>query len=500
MFSKWSDNVFWQWLHPKSGHSRYSALSIKNVRLPDSDPETTWTVICDNGAVSAVIPYNPNSTSLRYELDAEGGILVPSLCHSHIHLDKCFLLDKCEDLKTGDFAEAMTFTGAAKAAFPSEKDDLMRRGRKLIRDSIECGVTALRAHVEVDKLAEFSALRMALQLREEFKEVCYVQIAVFAQEALFDGPHDAEPGHNLNLVIQALEQESGIEVVGSAPYVEPTVEQAKKNIAIMFELASRFSLHLDFHLDYNLNPNSEPLIYEVIAQARKFQQYWLSNDKGTPKHRITIGHATRLQLFTRAEWQDLVDAIGDLPITFVGLPHSDMYMQGREFFDAPLGAPRSTLRIPQLTKDYGLEIAMSINNVQNCFTPQGFADPLSLCPLGVAIFQSATKQDIEILMRSVTITSKLAVGQINLPRNLCPSQGDPADFVILHGSQTLRDVVLNPPYDRTTIKAGIVVARRVTKRWLSLHEPFIKPWYRRIPWFYVFVPMTWSYVAYRYMY
>jgi len=71
----------------------------------------------------------------------------------------------------------MTLTGAAKAAFPSEKDDLMRRGRKLIRDSIECGVTALRAHIEVDKLAEFSALRMALQLREEFKEVCYVQIA-----------------------------------------------------------------------------------------------------------------------------------------------------------------------------------------------------------------------------------------------------------------------------------------------------------------------------------
>jgi len=101
MLSKWSDNVFWQWLHPKSGHSRYPALSIKNVRLPNYDPETTWTVICDNGAVSAVIPYNPDSTSLRYELDAEGSILVPSLCHSHIHLDKCFLLDKCEDLKTG---------------------------------------------------------------------------------------------------------------------------------------------------------------------------------------------------------------------------------------------------------------------------------------------------------------------------------------------------------------------------------------------------------------
>ena len=117
-----------------------------------------------------------------------------------------------------------------------------------------------------------------------------------------------------------------------------------------------------------------------------------------PCPRITIGHATRLQLFSPDEWRALADAISGLPITFVGLPQSDMYMQGRAFQDEPLGAPRGTLRVPYLAQRYGIEIAMSVNNVDNAFTPQGSLDPLSLCSFGVGIFQAATSEDIRVLM------------------------------------------------------------------------------------------------------
>jgi hypothetical protein len=121
------------------------------------------------------------------------------------------------------------------------------------------------------------------------------------------------------------------------------------------------------------------------------------NSAKRPCPRITIGHATRLQLFSPDEWRALADAISGLPITFVGLPQSDMYMQGRAFQDEPLGAPRGTLRVPYLAQRYGIEIAMSVNNVDNAFTPQGSLDPLSLCSFGVGIFQAATPEDIRIL-------------------------------------------------------------------------------------------------------
>ncbi|KAJ3828766.1 hypothetical protein F5880DRAFT_1692230 [Lentinula raphanica] len=432
------------------------SLLITDVHLAYSDrtlEDKLWSVECHEGKVTNVFPYGERGrSSPKNELDARGGFLLPSLCHSHIHLDKCFILDRC-NLIAGDFREAMNVTAIAKAGFSLDKEDLLRRGRKLVRESVDCGVTSMRAHVEVDVQAGFSALDVALHLKEEAQLACFVQIAVFAQEPLFSSAEDTEPGPNLQLLAAAA-QRDGVEAIGSAPYVEPTIEQAKKNIALIFELASHNSITLiDFHLDYNLDPNSEPLIYEVIKQARLVCPSWKSEDSGLFGRRITIGHATRLQLFKPQEWQHLCDAIGDLPITFVGLPNSDI-----------------TLRVPYLADRYGLHVAMSVNNVENAFTPQGSVDPLALCTFGAAVFQAATKADTEILTKSVTLVSKIAMGQTNVPLHLSPQPGDTADFVILHGIHTLRQAVLNPSYDRTTIRNGIVVACRRTRRWTVIKE------------------------------
>ncbi|KAK1230356.1 hypothetical protein PQX77_006566 [Marasmius sp. AFHP31] len=286
----------------------------------------------------------------------------------------------------------MSATAKAKRGFSSDPEDILSRGRKLIVDSIEHGVTSMRAHVEVDTIIGLSGIDVALQLKEEFKPLCDVQIAAFAQEKLFESVNDTEPGKNYHLLLEAIDRE-GVEVVGSAPYVESSIAHAKKNLDLIIRAASSRSLHVDFHLDYNLDINSEPLIFEVIARIKEYSFEH-------PKVRVTIGHATRLQLFTADEWRDLINRIGDLPITFIALPNSDMYMQGREAKDTPLGAPRSTLRVPYLAKEYGLEVAMSVNNVENAFTPQGSLDPLALCPFGVAIFQAATTEDLEILLVS----------------------------------------------------------------------------------------------------
>jgi hypothetical protein len=124
-------------------------------------------------------------------------------------------------------------------------------------------------------------------------------------------------------------------------------------------------------------------------------------EKRRPGHRqrgITLSHATRLQLFTPAQWRELKESIDGLSITFVGLPQSDMYMQGRGSHDLPLGPPRSTLRVPYILNNFGIEIAMGVNNIENAFTPQGSLDSLSLCIFGMAIFQSATPADIRTLI------------------------------------------------------------------------------------------------------
>ncbi|EKM79446.1 hypothetical protein AGABI1DRAFT_106927 [Agaricus bisporus var. burnettii JB137-S8] len=481
-----------------------SNLWIINACLPpgfqstQEDPgyegyEGTWTVQCSNGMVTGVFQTgdsemgNPVAEDLQL-VDARGGLVLPS----------------CGDLITGGFNEAMAFTAKAKQSFPADLDDLYRRGAQLIEESVENGVTSMRAHVEVDEIVRFSCLEVAIKLKAQYEDICYIQIAVFAQEALFENASDVEPGENYKILCQAAKVE-GVSAVGSAPYVEPTTEQAKKNIALVFETAMNSGdglRHIDFHLDYNLNPTAEPLIYEVITQARIYCSSRPKEKASRARPRITIGHATRLQLFSPAEWRSLSASISDLPITLVGLPQSDMYMQGRDYWDDPLGPPRSTLRVPFLEEAYGIKVAMAVNNVDNGFTPQGTLDPLSsLVTFGVAVFQAATPRAIRTLIESVTVISKQAIGlepcnsaaasemsvdkgeddsgvssslssekrahaARTLPTDLFPTRGDQADFVILHDNKTLRSVALNPSFERTTIKNGKVIARRQKRRWI----------------------------------
>jgi hypothetical protein len=219
--------------------------------------------------------------------------------------------------------------------------------------------------------------------------------AVFAQDSLFESEGASQPGKNYTFLEEAAAR-LGVSAVGSAPYVEPTGEQAKKNVGFVLGLAQQHDLHADFHLDYNLDPHSEPLIYEVISQlrARGWDQF-KQNGK-----LVTIGHATRLALFLHKEWRELSHLIANLPIHFVGLPQSDLYMMGRNPGDGNLPI-RGTLPVIYLAKEHGIEVAMAVNNVDNAFTPQGSVDPLMLCPLGVAAFQAATPQDCLILLVSM---------------------------------------------------------------------------------------------------
>jgi len=435
-------------------HCDAPCLVIENVRLPlDEGSSRQYTVICRDEKVYSITLFPVASFPESWtRIDGQGGLILPSLCHSHIHLDKCNILTQCEPLVTGSFDEAMTVTAIAKSGFTV--DDLLLRGRELIRMSVLYGTTAMRAHVEVDDVVEFRCIQAGLSLQTEFKDLCDVHLCVFAQEPLF---RDSSPSRNLDLLRTAV-QSKGISAIGSAPYVESSNELSLHNIRVVFELAVEHDLHVDFHLDYNLSNSTRPMIHDVIQEMRTCD--WT---RKMPNKRVTIGHATRLSLFSDDDTLELKKEIGDLPISVVGLPQSDLYMMGR---DHP-ARPRGTLDVPYLTSKFGFDIAMSVNNVGNAFTPQGNVDPLGLCPLGVAIYQSGTPETCRILLEAVTQASKVAVGASSVPRSLRVDIGYPADFVILPENHTIQEAALSPSSSRITIKGGRVVATRRSDVWIA---------------------------------
>ena len=430
------------------------------------DLEVQHDIHIEDNIIKDIVPHRTNASSSKSKtvFDASNCLIAPSLCHAHIHLDKCFLLSdpKFADLEIvkGDFAEAMEITAKAKARF--NKDDLLRRGKWLIAESIAAGVTHMRVFVEIDHIVRMKCLDAAIELKGQFAAACEIQICAFAQEPIYSGNYGAA---NRELMEAAVSNEL-VSVVGTTPYVESNEQNMKKNIDWAMKIASDSSKHLDLHLDYNLD-GSQNVWTDFVAKQLDSMGSYQRNRSSTPNSTVALGHSTRLSLYDDGVWQTLSRRVRHLRLFFVGLPTSDLYMMGRpNDHEGGSERVRGTLQIPQMIQKYGLSGAIAINNVGNAFTPYGSCDPLSIASLGVGLYHAGTKYDAQLLYECVSTRAIESIGY--LWRSF--AIGEPADFVLfdMGGSKssplssqrarkTLQEVVYDPPKERKTIFKGHLI-------------------------------------------
>ena len=388
------------------GNLPSKTVTISNASLPNTEAGTTWTIILspEDGKVSDVRPSQSHRAARSPgTIDVQSALVAPSPCHPHIHLDKAFLLSHPSHshlrIKKGDFGEAMSLTGKAKGNFTQE--DLLERGRRVIDESVAAGVTHMRAFVELDAGVGRRCLDAGLQLKKEADGRCTLQICAFAQLPLFTASKGDEDGSVIRGLMEDAAKDPDVEALGSTPYVEDSRERMQSNVVWLVDLAIGHKKHVDFHLDYNLDNGTEPLVWHVVETLK--QKAWTSSN---PNRTIVLGHCTRLTIFQNHEWKRLKSDIADLPISFVGLPTSDLFMmRTREQPEI-----RGTLDVPRLIKDYGLNACIGINNIGNAFTPQGSCDPLTLACNGVGIYQAGTEADAQLLYECVSTRAREAIG------------------------------------------------------------------------------------------
>lgn len=412
-------------------------MLLTNLILPGRGTQKTFDVdVSDSDG--KIISIKPISTQPQ----TPPSRVIPTLCHPHIHLDKPFLLtthNEGQDLpnyldlapEDGSFSEALAKTGAAKGRYTAA--DLIHRGSQLIAESIQAGVTSMRAFVEVDHVTKFLCVEAGVELKRRFREQCYVQLCVFAQDPVVDDEkHGAE---NRKLVEEALRRfRDHVDVLGSTPYVEGDDEKQWRNIEWAVRLAMEHGLHLDFHLDYNLKSDTMPMIWHVVEVLKRSD--WTQHAKGKT---VVIGHCSRLTLFSTDEMEKLAKEIHDaqLPISFIGLPTSDLFMMGRPA-DSDWGGsrPRGTMQVLELIRRFKLNACIGINNVGNAFTPWGSVDPLRLANLGVGVYQAGTPQDAELLFDCVSALAQDAIGlQDIVVRSL--EEGANALFMVVTSEKTI---------------------------------------------------------------
>jgi cytosine/adenosine deaminase-related metal-dependent hydrolase len=70
--------------------------SFRGIRLPGRPSDSLWDINCRGGQIESIKEHIWSRGSL-----SDGRLVIPGLCHPHIHLDKCFLLShpKYKDLE-----------------------------------------------------------------------------------------------------------------------------------------------------------------------------------------------------------------------------------------------------------------------------------------------------------------------------------------------------------------------------------------------------------------
>lgn len=393
---------------------------IRNAKLISGE---ILDIAMADGRITAMAPALPPDPD---EFDAAGALAFPGFVETHIHLDKACILDRCH-IDHGTLPEAIIETARAKAAFTEA--DVQDRAAHVIRRAILAGTTRMRSFVEVDPRAGLRSLDALLRLRQEFAFAIDLELCAFAQEGLTNEPE------TYDLLDQALLR--GADLVGGCPYADP---DPVAHIEMIFDLASRHDVDVDFHLDFDLDPSRSSLP-TVIALT--LHHGW--------QGRVTVGHVTKLSAMQPDAARMMGRRLMAAGIAVTGMPATDMFLNGR---NCDRLVPRGVAPLHLLAAE-GVTCSIATNNVMNPFTPFGDASLLRMANLYANLAQLSRDDDIAAVFGMIGVDAARIMGAA-----YGLSVGAVADLVLL---------------DCADPQAAVRVLPRVIAGWKRGRQSFVNP-------------------------
>ena len=343
-------------------------LLLQGCRLPDGrlvDVGTLGGQIAEIGSLTG----RPS----HHAVDCDGRVLTPGLVDAHIHLDKALLSERAPSIE-GTVAEALRVTAHAKRLFTVE--DIRERARRVLDQAVRAGTTAMRSHVEIDPIVGLKGLEALTDLKREYARAIDLQLCAFAQEGILRSPGTEA------LLEQALS--SGADLIGGCPYNDT---DAHAQIDIVFRLAQKFDVDVDFHIDFFDEPEHMDVLY-VAEQAVRFG--W--------QGRVAVGHASELAGLGPDAFLRAAATLKDAGVAVIILPATDLYLMGRP----DTRHVRRGLAPAKRLLAAGVTVAAATNNVLNAFTPMGTGDLALMGYLMTAAAHMGTDGDVADVFAMLT--------------------------------------------------------------------------------------------------
>ncbi len=383
-------------------------MLIKNCRLVDR-PDEFFDVTVDHEVIASItIAEKPRDDAPSKQIvDAKGALLTSSLAEPHAHLDKAFLSERISN-PTGDLMGAINAMESGRDQITV--DDTIARAERAVRLMVSNGVTAIRTHADVTEWNSLDSIDALLEVRNRTREIVELQIV-----ALLGWPLSGDLGQ-ANLALGKKAIRLGADILGGCPHLD--VDPVGANIALL-QLASELGCGLDLHTDEHTDAHRvslEDLAERVIAI--KFA------------HSVTASHCVSLGMQTEDVQQRISEKVALASIGVVALPHTNLFLQGRDKSTAP---PRGLTAISKLRRA-GVRVAAGADNLQDPFNPLGSGDPLETAALMVL----AAHQLPDDAFDAISNTAKSVIGTAQSHLKI----GDRADLMLTQ-ADSLREAIAN---------------------------------------------------------
>jgi cytosine/creatinine deaminase len=351
----------------------------------------------------------------KQELDVEGRLLTPPFIDAHVHLDAVLTVGQPRYNTSGTLLEGIQIWSERKPGLTHE--DVKRRALEEIKWEVAQGTLHIRSHIDVCD-PQLTALRALLEVRDEVRDICDLQLVAFPQDGILSFPDGRA------LMRQAMEL--GCDLVGGIPHYEATRDMGVEDVHFVFALAKEFNRAIDCHCDETDDPQSR--FTEVMA-ADTLEYGW--------QGRVTASHCTAMHSYDNAYAFKLIRLLARAGVNVIANPFDNVVLQGR--FDT-YPKRRGITRVKELLAA-GVNVALGHDSIMDPWFPLGRGDMLAAAQLALFLCHMSGFEEIQDVFDLITTNAARVVG---IEDRYGIAEGKPADFVVLDAPSAFETLRLLP--------------------------------------------------------
>ncbi len=399
-------------------------LIIRNAKLPDG--RSGLDVIIADGLIQAIGP--AIEASAEEEINAGGRLVSPPFVDCHFHMDATLSLGLPRLNRSGTLLEGIAVWGELKPLLTV--DGVIERALAYCDMAVAQGIGAIRSHVDVcdDRLVGVEAL---LEVKERVAAYLDLQLVAFPQDGLYRSP-TALPN-----LLRALDL--GVDVIGGIPHFERTMDEGRRSVVELLQIAADRNLMVDLHCDETDDPASR----HIETLAAETLRLGLGG-------RVTGSHLTSMHSMDNYYVSKLIPLIKEAGVSVIANPLINIAIQGRH---DTYPKRRGLTRIAEL-QAAGVPVAFGHDCVMDPWYSLGSGDMLEVAHMAVHAAHLTSLEAMRAAFASITTTPATILGL----QGYGLEPGKYADLVLLDADDPIEAIRLKATR-LIVVRRGAVIAR-----------------------------------------